>query len=137
MYVLHSEIVVIRATICCPNDNNFRTQGVVKKKLLQRVRPPRDIILRRIPHTCRENSRTPLPPLDKGHIVPCVRPAPRTITTAGQGLNLCFGEWRGDGIFLTQSENSFAQGIEPRTWEVLLRCLDHSTKAPFVGVVVS
>jgi hypothetical protein len=58
------------------------------------------------------------------------RPAPRTVTAAGQGLNLCFGVWRGEGIFLTQSRNSFPWGIEPGTWEVPLGCLDHSAKAP-------
>jgi hypothetical protein len=42
-------------------------------------------------------------------------PAPRTVTAAGQGLNLCFGVWRGEGIILTQSRNLFPQGIEPET----------------------
>jgi hypothetical protein len=62
--------------------------------------------------------------------------SPHTVTAAGRSLNLCFGVWRGEGIFLTQSENSFPQGIEPRTWEVLLGCLDHSSKAPFAKAFI-
>jgi hypothetical protein len=33
-----------------------------------------------------------------------VSAGPATVATVGQGLNLCFDMWRGEGIFLTRAE---------------------------------
>jgi hypothetical protein len=67
------------------------------------------------------------------HSLVSAEPAPRTVTAGRQGLNLCFVVWRGERIFLTQSENSFPWGIEPGTWEVSLTNKNMPT-LKFVGL---
>jgi hypothetical protein len=83
---------------------------------------------RRSSRAGRENRRTPLPPLHKGHIVPCeCRVDAMHRYHSWPGLNLCSGMWRGEGIFLTQSGNwNRTQDLGGAT-----EALYHYSKDPF------
>jgi hypothetical protein len=56
--------------------------------------PPQYCVNRRRPHAGRENPRTPLHPYTTA-TQSYVSVGSATVAVDGQGLNLCFGVWRG------------------------------------------
>lgn len=73
---------------------NVHKRKLKKKHGIKKLNPTWHFL--RPSHARRENPKTPAPSIHRGTVARV-----RTIMTLGRTLDLCFGVWTNEGIFLT------------------------------------